>query len=244
MSAITTEHIERIQQHIHILDLSKLISEYSVDDRLDAYERGKWICVGDLLIIAAEIGRIDAFRARCSRRGELKQEIKQQLIRTAAVHGQINVLIELRAERHRVGWGLTGEDARSRNNYALRFAAMKGHVAVLVELRVGWGLTAQDARAHNNSALQLAAAKGQVGILIELRTNWGLTREDARSESNSALRWAAMHGHTNILIELRTNWGLIEKDTRSCKNEAFRMATKNDHVPVLIELRNNWGLKM
>ena len=72
-------------------------------------------------------------------------------------------------------WGLTVVDARAKTNYALRWAAYKGHVEVLIFLKE-WGLTATDARANYNFALSNAARNGHVEVLRFLKDNWGRER--------------------------------------------------------------------
>ena len=62
-------------------------------------------------------------------------------------------------------WELTADDARSKDNYALRWAAKNGHVEILRFLKDVFGLTADDTRDRDNHALILAAENGHVDVL-------------------------------------------------------------------------------
>jgi len=65
-------------------------------------------------------------------------------------------------------------------NYALRHAAIGGHLPVVKYLREGFGLTADDARAEMNEALRSSAVFGHLAVVKYLREGFGLTVEDAR----------------------------------------------------------------
>ena len=56
-------------------------------------------------------------------------------------------------------FGLTADDARADDNYALRLAAENGHLEELSCLHDTFGLTDVDARAGDNYALRLSAEK-------------------------------------------------------------------------------------
>ena len=57
------------------------------------------------------------------------------------------------------------EDARARNNYALRKAAKNGHLDCLRYLREGYGLTVEDARTDGYDALHMAERDGYLPCL-------------------------------------------------------------------------------
>lgn len=167
----TLAKIDYINVHL-IPSLSNLVHGYAIFDRADEYEQKeeKGVIVPlELLKISAEIGRVDIFRKLRSQSAILEVDHKQTLLRLASGNGHVAVLIELRTN-----WGLTSEDARAEDNYALRWASASGHVAVLVELRTNWGLTGEDARAKGNWALRWAAQNGHVAVLVELRRNWNV----------------------------------------------------------------------
>lgn len=221
-----------LSRHIHIPGLLKLVSEYASDDRLDRYERkhaGGSIDLFAFLTIAAEIGRVDAFRNSRSRK-EMGEWHKLRLLYLCVYNASdmttvmsIVILTELRTN-----WGLTAEDARSNNNDLLRCASKNG--------------PSEDARMEDNYALRWAAGNGHVAVLLELRTNWGLTRDDARADDNCALRWVAESGSVAALVELRIGWGLTGEDARAQDNMALWWANYNGHIDVVEELHNNWGL--
>jgi len=77
-------------------------------------------------------------------------------------------------------FGLTSDDARAEDNWALRFAAYNGHVDALKCLADLFGLTAADARAMDNEALRMAVHYGRVDAVEYLVDRVGLTAEDAR----------------------------------------------------------------
>jgi len=139
---------------------------------------------------------------------------------------------------------LTLRDVRSNNNYALRVAAEKGHVAVLQFLKNTWDLTLQDVRSDYNFALRVAVGKGHVDVLQFLKNTWDLTLQDVRAETNCALRWAAGGGHVNTLQFLKNTWDLTLQDVRSDDNDALREAAYNGHVHVLQFLKNTWDLTL
>jgi hypothetical protein len=63
---------------------------------------------------------------------------------------------------------LTAEDARAKNNYALRKACERGHLAIVRWLVDRFGLTAEDARAKNNYALRKARLNDHLAVVLWL----------------------------------------------------------------------------
>ena len=133
------------------------------------------------------------------------------IIRDAASCGRIDVLEWL--HKHTPG-GVTAEDYRSENNFALRLAAHYEHIAVLdwLHQHIPGGVTAEDCRSDNNFALRLAACNGHVAVLDWLHKciPGGFTAEDCRSNNNDALRWAAYYGCMDALEWLAAKLTLAE----------------------------------
>ena len=61
--------------------------------------------------------------------------------------------------------GLNSQDARSRDNYALRWAARYGHLDVVKWLVSTFNLNADDVRSWNNWALRWAAERGHLDVV-------------------------------------------------------------------------------
>lgn len=159
------------------------------------------------------------------------------LLPEAARYGHVNVLKFLH-ERLK----LSREEARFRDNEALRQAARNGHVNVLEFLYEKWGLTAHDARSLDNEALLMATCNGHVNVLEYMHRTWRLTAEDARSAKTRGLSFAAKGGYVKVFEFLHTTWGLTAEDARSYNNCALRWAARNGHVTVLEHLHGKLGL--
>ena len=61
-------------------------------------------------------------------------------------------------------FNLTAEDARSEDNYALRYSCIWGHLDVAKWLHTTFNLTAEDARSDNNSALRYSCSNGHLDV--------------------------------------------------------------------------------
>ena len=77
-------------------------------------------------------------------------------------------------------FGLTADDSRADDNYALRLAAEYGHVDVLKWLHETFGLTDVDARADDNYALRYAAENVHLDVLV-LHDSFKLTAIDTNT---------------------------------------------------------------
>lgn len=135
-------------------------------------------------------------------------------------------------------FGLTAQDARANNNFALRKAAENGHVEVLTCLHDAFGLSADDAQADGNYALRMAAYNGHLEVLEYLHDTFGLTADDARDNNNWALRLAAKNGHLEVLKYLHDAFGLTADDAEQCN--ALSIAESRWHLKVAKELKDNW----
>ena len=129
------------------------------------------------------------------------------------------------------------DEARSKNNLALRCAAGHGHAAVLDRLAASpYNLGQADARSDNNFALRLASMNGHVAVVDRLAAPpYNLGQADARSNDNGALRTAAWHGHVAVVDRLAAPpYNLGYEEARS--TNALLCAAKGGHVPVLDRL--------
>ena len=110
------------------------------------------------------------------------------------------------------------EEARARDNLALRWAARRGHVAVLDRLAAPpYMLQQEDAKSRDNAALKWAASNGHVAVLDRLAAApFSLQQDDARSADNFALHYAAYFGHVAVLDRLAAPpYMLAHDDARS-----------------------------
>merc|ERR1711991_127836 len=97
------------------------------------------------------------------------------------------------------GFGLTAEDARAENNFALRESCQNGHLSVVKYLKEEFGLTKEDAQADDNYALRESGGFGHFAVIKYLKENFGLTREDAIVENCAPLFEAASRGSESIV---------------------------------------------
>jgi Ankyrin repeat len=124
-------------------------------------------------------------------------------------------------------FALTADDARSRNNSALRCACQGGHQTTAAWLADRFNLTTRDVRGDSGAAFKLACEGGHLSTAVWLAgwfdmtaevdhcasfqlacefatTEWlvdrfGMTAADARSDNCCALRWACMSGHPDVV---------------------------------------------
>ncbi|NBO42145.1 MAG: ankyrin repeat domain-containing protein [Betaproteobacteria bacterium] len=151
----------------------------------------------------------------------------RSIIGDAASNNRVDVLEWLHES---TPGGITAEDCRYNNNYALQWAARAGHMDVLEWLneRIG-GVTAEDCRSYNNCALRWAASYGRVAALDWLHQHipGGVTAEDCRIYDNCALRWAARAGHVPVLEWLATKLTLAEFVKCKCGGVWLQMRKKS-----------------
>lgn len=145
--------------------------------------------------------------------------------------------------RHELG--MTTEQARSRNNFAIRTSAFRGHhdlFAFLVDPE-GFGLTLDDMRCSNNYPLRVACDNGCVPI-VRLLLERGITLEDVRANRNEAICAACVKGHTGVVrLLLDTHRvGLTHEDLCARENYALRSAVWQGHVDIVRLLVEAGGL--
>ena len=108
------------------------------------------------------------------------------------------------------------DEARSKHNLALRWAAKNGHVAVLDRLAAPpYNLGQADARSYNGHALLAAAQNGHTAVVDRLAAPpYNLGQVDARFCDNLALRLAAAKGHVAVLDRLAAPPYLLRQEDR------------------------------
>lgn len=105
-------------------------------------------------------------------------------------------------------FALTGDDARSFDDHALRSVCTDGNLEMAQWLVATFKLTAGDARACDNWALRGACANGHLHVVQWLVAEFGLTCDDARADNNFALHRARANGHLAVAQWLRETFGL------------------------------------
>ena len=95
--------------------------------------------------------------------------------------------------------GLTRDQVRAEDNYVLRWACRRGHLAVAQWLTERFQLTADDVRVNDNEALRWACRRGHLAVAQWLTERFQLTADDARAEDNWALLWTCHNGHLPVV---------------------------------------------
>lgn len=123
-----------------------------------------------------------------------------------AAESGFHALLLFLAERY----GLTAEDARSRNHEALRFAVREGQDESVRCLFEEYGLTLDDARANDNYALVNAAHRDSIPMVKYLIETVGLTLEDVARNNYQAVRvaYSAGSGSGHVVHYLASHFGL------------------------------------
>ena len=139
------------------------------------------------------------------------------IVGNAATKNRVDVLNWL---HEHIPGGITAEDCRADNNYALRHAARAGHMDVLEWLHehIPGGVTAEDCRTENKYALRWAAYFGHVAVLEWLATKLTLAEfvqfgrgdlwQQMRRKSTLALVVAGKRKKIRLPPEL---WELVEQ---------------------------------
>lgn len=95
--------------------------------------------------------------------------------------------------------GVTAQEARSINNYALHRSCQHGHLHVARWLHVTFGLTPEDAKEDKNAAIRWACGDGQLEAAKWLCATFSLTQGDVTACNNYGLRTACNEGHLHIV---------------------------------------------
>ena len=138
--------------------------------------------------------------------------------------------------------GATINDARARDEYALKHSAENNYIEIVKYLHTGYGLTTEDARTDDNFILRRSTESGYTEIVMYLHTNYGLTIEDARTKDNYALKHSAEFGHVDVVEYLHTGYGLTDEDARADDNYALKFSAADDYIEVVKYLHTGYGL--
>ena len=158
------------------------------------------------------------------------------LLRKTVEANDLAGLIALKQE------GVTAEDVRTDDNFALRSSVRLGYIEIIKYLHTDYGLTAEDARVDDNFALKHSAENGHIEVVEYLHIGYGLTAEDARTNDNYSLRYSARNGHIDIVKYLHTGYKLTINDARERNNYALKYSAENGHIEVVKYLHTGYGL--
>ena len=140
-------------------------------------------------------------------------------------------------------FGLTTDDARNQDNYALRWACANGHLKIVRYLKKEFGLTAKDVRAGDNYALRWSCRNNHLSIVKYLKEKFSLTAKDARASNNFGLRWACENCHLNVVKYLREGFGLTTEDaTRTLGHYACRWIGEDNYLGIVNYLIEEFNL--
>jgi len=169
----------------------------------------------------------------------------------AAARGHGDVLILLFGFRYRLG----RDDARKRDNLALRKAAARGHWVAVEVLQTHYDLGREDARERKNEALLEACANGHDEVAQILHKAYKLDAGDARGAlrgydaaglpvyENLPLLAAAENGRSTALGTLAVSYGLGADDARTNNNRPLFLAARNRHRASVEVLRDAFNLE-
>jgi hypothetical protein len=126
--------------------------------------------------------------------------------------------------------GLTAEDIREANNYALYKACANGHLELAKWLADKYELTTQDVRVCHNDMLRQACENGHLLVALWLVVDFGLTAADAH-ELNSqnpkisvTLQRTFENGHMDVVKWLVSTFGTVDH-----RRQLFDYSYDNDN---------------
>jgi hypothetical protein len=132
--------------------------------------------------------------------------------------------------------GLTTDQARSRNNFALRLASVYQRKLIVYYLFNEVGLTLDDLRSNENYALRMVCDAGDLE-LVTFFINMGLSSDDVRVHDNEALSAACVKGHTDVVDYLISECRLLTAaDARSRDYYPLRAACWRGHLSIMRRL--------
>ncbi len=126
-------------------------------------------------------------------------------------------------------FGLTADDVRASDNYALRYSCAKGHLEVAKWLVATFDLTAADASANSNYALRYSCANGHLSVVKWLVGTFSLMVGDASANINYTLLVSCANGHLGVAQWLAATFS---HDARAEANYALRWACAKGHLEV------------
>jgi hypothetical protein len=129
--------------------------------------------------------------------------------------------------------GLTTEQARSRNNFALRAAAHNLCTPIIRYLFDNLKLAIEDLRCHDNYAMRVVCEQGHL-LLATLFLDHGLTSDDVRACDNEVLCTVCINGRVAIVELLLCGRRLLTvDDVRSRNYYPLRAACWNGHLDIV-----------
>ncbi len=118
-------------------------------------------------------------------------------------------------------------DPSADDNYAVRRAAIFGHLAVVDRLLLDERV---DPSADDNYAIRWAADGGHLAVVERLLQD---VRVDPSADDNYAVRWAAQNGHLTVVERLLQDKRVFPS---ADGNYAIEFAAENGHVAVVDRL--------
>ena len=138
--------------------------------------------------------------------------------------------------------GLTTEQARSRNNFALRMASFHNRLPIVRYLLEELKLGLADVQSNQTYAMRMACDNGSLE-LVKLLLDQGLTADDVRASNNEALCAACVKGHTDVVRYIVQHVALTADDARARNLYPFRSACWRGHLDI-VKLVVGMGLTM
>lgn len=113
---------------------------------------------------------------------------------------------------------LTTNQARSRNNFAVRTSVVHGQLDIVRYLLDELGLTTEDLRSNNNFALRIACDAGRLDF-VKLLLDGGrrLTVDDLRANDNEAFCAACVKGHVDV-VRYIVGLNILKREDLLCRN--------------------------
>lgn len=128
--------------------------------------------------------------------------------------------------------GLTSEQARSRNNFAVRMSAFHRRINIIQYLLDKLKLGPNDLRSNNNYALRMACDNGDVDMVRLLMAS-GLEGKDLRANDNEGICAACVKGHTAVVRFIAEGGYLTHDDLASRGHYALRSACWRGHLDIV-----------
>jgi ankyrin repeat protein len=116
------------------------------------------------------------------------------------------------------------------DNFALRCAAQKGHLAV-VQCLLEHKAVEEHITDEDNYALRYAAANGHLAV-VQCLLEHKAVEEHITDEDNYALRYAAANGHLAV-VQYLLKYKAVKEHITDEDNYALRYAAANGHLAVV-----------
>lgn len=141
-------------------------------------------------------------------------------------------------------YGVTADDARADDCYALRRACETGRRDVAEWLTETYRLDATDARSQDRYCLRAACRCGSLETAQWLTTRFALSADDARAGDNYCLRFACAGGHVGVVEWLVTAFALQADDAlaRAAGGPALSLAAATGRLEAARWLTERFAL--